>query len=579
MTSTRHEGILHYSFSTLHYIYRQLFLLLKNQTKQNMKNQTSLPLAARQLFQFIFLSILLVSLSSCAAMMLGGIGEMGGSGGSDPSEFDFEYEETSFSFTILQMNDVYEIASLEKGKVGGMARVATLRNELYYESDDVLTVLAGDFLSPSLIGTMKYEGERIKGRQMVEVMNEMGVNVVAFGNHEFDLKEEELQARLDESYFNWIGTNVLHKKGEHLEPFYKESYGYKYHIPETYIWEVSDYMSGTSIKVGFYSACINSNEKGWVHYEDPFQEATKAYLELAAECDVIIGLTHLDLAQDMKLATILPNTPLIMGGHEHENSRDTVGNVVITKADANAKSVYVHRFTYDKSIDYLTFTSELVPITDEIEDDQYVAEIVEKWAQIQHDNIAEIIENPDEIIYRAKEPLDGREKSVRTMQTNLGGLIAGGMAAAAKKPADCAFFNGGSIRLDDQLTGNLTAVDLFRALPFGGSVYEIDIKGSWLKKALDTGWAGAGSGSYLQWHNISYDESSKTWKIAGKKLNESKVYHVVVNDYLAEGRSSRLDFLNPDNYVKVEKPNPEDKSDLRSDMRRAVIAHMKEMNQ
>ena len=31
-------------------------------------------------------------------------------------------------FTFLQINDVYEIAPLEGGKKGGMARVATLKN-------------------------------------------------------------------------------------------------------------------------------------------------------------------------------------------------------------------------------------------------------------------------------------------------------------------------------------------------------------------------------------------------------------------------------------------------------------------
>lgn len=525
--------------------------------------------------RFLCLSLILFSLSSCAAMMLGGIGEVGKGETEDLSEFDFEYEETTFNFTILQLNDVYEIGALEKGKVGGLARVATLRNELLMEGNDVLTVLAGDFLSPSLIGTLKYEGERIKGRQMVEVMNEMGVDVVVFGNHEFDVKEHELQARMDESYFDWIGTNVLHKKGNKLEPFYKESYGYKYHISESYTWEVSDYMSGQSMKIGFYSACINSNPKDWVYYEDPYQEATKAYLELSGECDVVLGITHLSIEEDMKMATVLPNTPLIMGGHEHDNSRDTVGNVVITKADANAKTVYVHRFTYDKSLDLLQFTSELIPINNEIEDEPSVAAVVERWAQVQHDKIAEVIDNPDEAIYNAKQPLDGRESSVRNKQTNLGAILAASMHAAAKSPADCAFLNGGSIRLDDQLSGELTAVDIFRALPFGGGIYEVDMKGSLLKKALNAGLENQGKGGYLQWHNISYDEASKTWKIGGKRLNEGKTYHVMISDYLANGNEERLELLKPKNYVKWETAKEGDKEDLRSDVRKAVVDYMK----
>lgn len=528
---------------------------------------------------FIKQSILILCLpfllSSCAALLGGMMGDLGNSTQPQP-DFDFEQETASeISFTILQMNDVYEIVPLEKGTVGGLARVATVRNRLMEENFNLLTVHAGDFLNPSLIGTLKYEGETIKGRQMVEVMNGIGVNVVAFGNHEFDVKEHELQQRMDESYFDWIGTNVLHKSGNKIEPFYKESYGMKYFSPETYIWEVTDYASGQTIKVGFYSATINSNPQPWVYYEDPFQEATKAYLSLQNEADVILGLTHLSIEQDMKLASLLPKTVLIMGGHEHENSIDTIGNVVITKADANAKTVYVHRFTYYPATKQTTVISELVPITDDIPDDESLKEIVDKWQQIQQDKIAEVFPDADEVIYQAKEPLDGRESSVRTKQTKLAGLIAAGMAASLKKPADCALFNGGSIRLDDQLVGNITPVDIFRAMPFGGSIYEIDLKGSVLKRALNAGLENTGIGGYLQWHNIEYEEGNKSWKINGKPLLDTKIYHIASSDYLANGKEERLEFFNQKNFVKLDVPKEGDTNDLRTDIRKAVVAYLK----
>lgn len=61
------------------------------------------------------------------------------------------------------MNDVYEITPLENGKVGGMARVAQLRNQLKQKNKNTFTILAGDFLSPSVLGTVKNEGKRIAG--------------------------------------------------------------------------------------------------------------------------------------------------------------------------------------------------------------------------------------------------------------------------------------------------------------------------------------------------------------------------------------------------------------------------------
>jgi 2',3'-cyclic-nucleotide 2'-phosphodiesterase (5'-nucleotidase family) len=544
-----------------------------------MKNRkTFLPRPFAVLFfsSFIFACL---SLSSCASF-IGGLTEGEDQGGIEIPPMPDAGTNSVVSFAILQLNDVYEIAPLEKGKVGGMARVASLRQQLLAENYNVFTVLAGDFLSPSLIGTLKYEGERIKGRQMVEVMNALGVNMVTFGNHEFDVKEEELQARLNESYFEWLSTNVLHKTGSKVEPFYKDSWGYKYFLPETYIWEVMDYMTGNPVRVGFYSATLSDNQQDYVYYEDPYQEATKAYLELTGKADIIIGLTHLELEQDMKLAATLPKTALIMGGHEHENSLDSVGNVVIAKADANAKTVWVHRFNYLTDSKTWELYSDLVPITDEMAEDSLVAGIVARWQNIQHEQISQIVSDPEEVIFSAYEPLDGREKSVRTHQTNLGEIIATAMAASAKRPVEAAFFNGGSIRLDDQLSGDVTAVDIFRAMPFGGGIYEVEMKGSLLKKSLNAGMENKGLGGYLQWYNIEFDEKNKNWKIGGKPLSESKVYRVAVGDYVFSGKENRLEFLNKNNkdVVRWDTAKEGDNTDLRSDVRKAVVAYLKTMN-
>jgi len=72
-------------------------------------------------------------------------------------------DDGKIDLVLLQINDVYEIAPLEGGKTGGMARVATLKKQLLKENPNTLTILSGDFLNPSVIGTIKYQGEKIKG--------------------------------------------------------------------------------------------------------------------------------------------------------------------------------------------------------------------------------------------------------------------------------------------------------------------------------------------------------------------------------------------------------------------------------
>ena len=117
----------------------------------------------------------------------------------------------NIEFTILQLNDVYEIAPLEGGKAGGLARVATVKKQLLQENPNTIAILAGDFLSPSFIGTLKNEeGERIAGLQMVEALNAMGLDYATFGNHEFDIREADLlQKRINDSQFEYTTCNAF----------------------------------------------------------------------------------------------------------------------------------------------------------------------------------------------------------------------------------------------------------------------------------------------------------------------------------------------------------------------------------
>ena len=53
-----------------------------------------------------------------------------------------------------------------------------------------------------------------------------------------------------------------------------------------------------------------------------------------------------------------------MGGHDHDNMREQIGNVVMAKADANAKTAYIHRITYNKVTGKVDVKSELKKIDD-----------------------------------------------------------------------------------------------------------------------------------------------------------------------------------------------------------------------
>src|SRR5262249_40320139 len=112
----------------------------------------------------------------------------------------------SATLTLLTVNDVYEITPVQ-GQ-GGLAELMTLLRAERATATHHLTTVNGDFLSPSLMSSM------FKGAQMVALFNALGVDVVVFGNHEFDFDTEVTQQRMAESAFPWLGTNVLGPAGK-----------------------------------------------------------------------------------------------------------------------------------------------------------------------------------------------------------------------------------------------------------------------------------------------------------------------------------------------------------------------------
>lgn len=468
-------------------------------------------------------------------------------------------------FTVVQINDVYEISPLNDGAVGGMARVATVKQSSLAKNPNTWLMLAGDFLSPSVMGTVKIDGKKIAGAQMVDCMNEAGVDYVAFGNHEFDIKEAELKDRINESKFTWISTNVTNvlTSGEKV-PFAKVSGSVSTPF-ERYKIITAKNKAGQSINIGILSATLPANKQDFVSYEDFKIAAKKTYEEMAPQCEVSIGLTHLSIQEDIELARMLPKLSLIMGGHEHDNMLVNTGSLKIAKADANAKTAYIHDFTYNTKTKKTTVKSHLKKLDKTVALDPKVTKVVAKWTEKSNAAFKAQGFNPEEVVTTLKEVYDGREAEIRNHPTNLGTSITKAMFDATPG-CEIAVMNSGGVRIDDQLSGKLTQYDVLRTMPFGGSIYTVEMKGSLLQQILDTGEKNKGSGGYLQMYNASQDPNTKNWTINGKKLESTKVYLVAINDFLLTGKEKNMDFLTEANsgIVKINKPSDKEvKKDLR----------------
>ncbi len=468
---------------------------------------------------------------------------------------------------ILQLNDVYEIGPLDQGRVGGMARIATLIKQ-YETRYQTFVVLAGDFVSPSVIGTTKIDGQRVNGRHMVDIMNKAGVDLVTFGNHEFDIPENDLQQRINESQFTWVSSDVLHKNPNGtVSSFYKTKPD-SAEIPKSFLLS-SVY---NQFKIGIVTATIQSNKQPWVEYSNSLQSIKKAWKQVKRQSNITIGLTHLTLAQDVTILRKLRRIPLIMGGHEHRHNYVTIRKGAIAKADANAKTLYRHLIFRDGRRKKLKIISALIHVDTTVAPDPVVAASVKQWQDKAYTSFRAAGLEPEAVVYHTKQPLDGTGASVRFKQTNLGNLIAQSMLSASPN-ADAAIFNSGSMRLDDNLEGVITQLDIIRTLPFGGKLCEVDMSGALLNQMLSTGNSLKGLGGYLQLStNINFNGTN--WLLNGATIDAAKIYKIVSPEFLFSGAEKGLEFLNEGNQeIKLLKrfdaPN-----DIHTDLRLAVIKYL-----
>ncbi|MGZ3938309.1 MAG: bifunctional metallophosphatase/5'-nucleotidase [Flavisolibacter sp.] len=477
-------------------------------------------------------------------------------------------DDGKISVNFVQINDVYEIAPLSGGKEGGMARVATLKKKYLQKNPNTFLVIAGDFVSPSVYNSLQYEGKAIRGKQMIQAMNAAGMDFAIFGNHEFDLKEGELQDRINESNFQWISSNAFRKTATGVVPFsYRNTT-----VPRSYVLNVKD-ADGTTAKIGLFGLVLPFNKADYVSYTLALDVAKEMYNRLKDSVDAVVAFTHESMAEDEALAKELPELAAIIGGHEHDQHFEKVGKVFITKALSNAKSAYVINLRMNKKKHSVSVTPKLEKINESVVMDSATDAVVQKWQGIAERNYSSLGFDAKKVLMTNGAPLDGREAEIRSHPTDLTKLIVSAIASAVPR-ADAVIVNSGSIRVDDVLQMPLTEYDVLRTLPFGGAIKEVDMKGSLLVKVLEQGKKNAGTGGYLL-HNENLVNANDQWLLNNIFIDPAKAYHVAVTDFLLTGKESNLDYLNPTNVdiIKVYDATTS-QSDPRSDIRLAVVKYL-----
>ena len=216
--------------------------------------------------------------------------------------------------TILHFNDSHSTLSplgprtnsLE-GKQGGIARVASVIGLTQMTEQNVLVLHSGDVSIGDLFFTKYFAAAEF------QLMNLLGFEAMAVGNHEFDLTPDALLGALVESFpsgsgFPLVSSNLIFDGSTPLLEDYIDPY---------------IIIQKGPVKVGIFS--LLTPETNFFSQPAPIV-VSDAIVEKAAEmvttltlqdCDVIILLSHLGVALDQIVASYVPGIDVIVSGHDH----------------------------------------------------------------------------------------------------------------------------------------------------------------------------------------------------------------------------------------------------------------------
>ena len=456
-----------------------------------------------------------------------------------------------YELTLLHSNDTHAHHEPQTGGDGGIARQAGVLEQIRREVPNTLLVDAGDRFT----GTLYHR--YYQGVDNARVMNALGYDAMALGNHEFDNGLDVLEKFIELAEFPVLAANLvidgLPALAEKIAPSTVVTVG------------------GESIGViGLVTAetptiTANFPNKDQLTWRDDYAAVVNAEVERLQTqgVDKIILVAHLGLDVERELAARTRGVDVLVGGHSH-----TALSNVYQEAElpypleikgADGQPVYVvqagDRNRYLGRLD-LRFDAA-GNVTRARGDLILLSKYITPAAQVQAllDELAEPINGlqTTPVTTATGAPVESKallsNHDCRDRECALGNLIADAIRAEAE--TKIAIMNGGGIRADiDQ--GPVTLGEVLTVLPFGNTVATLKLKGADLYAALENGVSrvggASGSGRFPQVSGLRYgfdpgkEPGNRIISIevgdgAGgyAALDPEAVYTVATNNFLRTG--------------------------------------------
>lgn len=357
-------------------------------------------------------------------------------------------------------------------------------NELESKHNDVLLVDCGDFLQGGTLGSLS------KGEYVIELMNEMGYDLVTYGNHEFDYGMEQLSKLIKEMDFETVASNVAYTGTK--ENVFKD-------VPEYIIKEIN------GIKIGFIGILtpqsLTSSTPVFFKENDEFvydfyskNEGRDLFEKVQGVVDevrkqgakYVIALSHLgsdDKSGPYNSIALVANTAgidVILDGHSHsiivENKYPNKNGEDVILSSVGTKLEEVGTLIIDTEGNMTTLhMAEYANKDQEMENEvaAVYARINDILAQPLGTNEYPLYVNDDEGI-----------RMVRSRETNCGDFVAD--AYRYVMGTQIAAINSGGVRANVP-EGVITYNDLFAITPFQNHVASVYATGQQILDDLEVG--------------------------------------------------------------------------------------------
>ncbi|MCP4229086.1 MAG: hypothetical protein GY771_02925 [bacterium] len=425
-------------------------------------------------------------------------------------------------FCILHINDLHShldpIVNADGTESGGIARIATLVGGIkaLNEKQGIPTYffVAGDAISGTPYSTV-YDGEAT-----FAALDNAGVDAMTLGNHEFDFGQDNLRGLIDMADFPVISANVY--VGEETD-----------HVGFT----DGDVVLGNNPRVlviGLTTpeTTYTTNPKNVIGltFSNPAKTSKEVFYWNADNYDVAVGLTHLGVLSDRKLAEGLPEYDIIVGGHSHTllEEPEFVGDTAIVQA--GCYGYYVGRLdaVYTDAGEVEITEYRMLPVTGDLGDNPKVEGVLKGYRERLGDETNKIV---------ADIPAQITAESCRSTETVFGDLLTDIMRDISG--ADIAFSNGGGIRANLG-PGEISIGDVLTALPFNNTIITASVTGEQLQAIFDyCAREQTPGGGFLQVSGMTVKyvagKGAENIVVGGDPLDTEKVYKIATNDFLIAG--------------------------------------------